>query len=312
VSKASEPAKNPEPESVREMVITRVIDAPRERVWEAWIDEKQRARWWGPNGFSTTTHEYSLKPGGVWHHTMRGPDGAEYPNKSIFEEVVPPERLVYAHGGGRKDAETLGARFRTTVTFKALGNKTEVTLRSVFPSQADRDRVVKEFGAIEGGKQTLGRLAAHLERGESEAGEWVFQRVLPAPRARVFAAWTDAKLLAKWWGPNGFTSPRCEIDARPGGKIAIDMRAPDGTTEAMTGTVREVVAPERLVFISSVPDPDGKPIEILNLVTFVESGGKTTLTLRSRVHRIEPAALKLLNGMNEGWSQSLDRLEASL
>jgi uncharacterized protein YndB with AHSA1/START domain len=312
VSKASEPATNAEPEAVREMVITRVIDAPRERVWQAWTDEKQRAKWWGPNGFSTTTHEYSLKPGGVWRHTMRGPDGAEYPNESVFDEIVPPERLVYLHGGRQRDSEKAAVSFRTTVTFKAVGNKTEVTLRSIFPSKAERDRVVKEFGALEGGKQHLGKLAAHLELGDSQGGDWVFTRVLAVPRAKVFAMWTDAKRLAKWWGPNGFTNPRCEIDARPGGKVAIDMRAPDGKTEPMTGTVKEVVANERFVFTASVPDSDGKPIELLHLVTFVENGGKTILTVRSRVVRVEPAALKLLNGMNEGWTQSLDRLEASV
>jgi uncharacterized protein YndB with AHSA1/START domain len=312
VSKASEPAKNAEPEAVREMVITRLIDAPRERVWQAWTDEKQRAKWWGPNGFSTTTHEYQLKPGGVWRHTMRGPDGVEYPNKSTFDEIVPPERLVYRHGGGRKDGEGAGASFVTTVTFKAVGNKTEVTLRGVFPSKAERDRVVKEFGAIEGGRQTLGRLAALVERGEGEGGEWIFTRLLPAPRTKVFAMWTDPKLLAKWWGPNGFTNPRCEFDARPGGKVAIDMRAPDGSVEHMTGTVKECVAPQRLVFTAAVPDPDGRPIELLHLVTFTESDGKTLVTVRSRVLRVETAALKLLNGMNQGWSESLDRLEASL
>jgi len=243
---------------------------------------------------------------------MRGPDGVEYPNESVFDEIVPPERLVYQHGGKQQDSAKAAVSFRTTVTFKAVGNKTEVTLRSVFPSKAERDRVVKEFGALEGGKQHLGKLAAHLELGDSQGGDWVFQRILPAPRAKVFAAWSDPKLLAKWWGPNGFTNPRCEIDARPGGKVTIDMRSPDGTTEKMTGTVKEVVAPERLVFTASVPDPDGKPIELLHLITFTESGGKTILTVRSRVLRVEPAALQLLNGMNQGWSESLDRLEASV
>jgi uncharacterized protein YndB with AHSA1/START domain len=312
MSKASEKTtqKATEPESVREMVITRLIDAPRERVWQAWTDAKQRALWWGPNGFSTTTSEYSLKPGGVWRHTMKGPDGVVYPNKSVFEEIVPNEKLVYIHGGETEGKDAVS--FRATVTFKAVGNKTELTMRSVFPSKAERDRVVREFGALEGGKQHLQKLAACVELGDSQPGEFIFRRELPVARAKAFAAWTDAKLLAKWWGPKGFTAPRCEVDAKPGGTIHVDMRAPDGSVEAMRGSFREVVAPERLVFDTSVPDPDGKPIDVLIVVAFTESGGKTTVTVRARVLRVEPSAAKLLNGMNQGWDESLDRLAASV
>jgi uncharacterized protein YndB with AHSA1/START domain len=299
-----------EPESAREMVITRLIDAPRERVWQAWTDPKQIALWWGPNGFSTTTHEHSLKPGGVWRHTMRGPDGVEYPNQSVFQEIVPPERLVYTHGGGTEGKE--GVSFRATITFKAVGNKTELTMRSVFPSKEARERVVRDYGALEGGRQHLQKLAAWVEIGGSQPGEFVFRRELPVARAKAFAAWTDAKQLAKWWGPNGFTAPRCEVDAKPGGKIHVDMRAPDGSVEAMRGSFREVVAPERLVFDTSVPDPNGNPIEVLILVAFVESGGKTTMTVRGRVLRIDPSAAKLLNGMNQGWEETLDRFVASV
>lgn len=312
MSKATEKTtpKPAEPEAAREMVITRLIDAPRERVWQAWTDPKQRDLWWGPNGFSTTTHECSFKPGGVWRHTMRGPDGVEYPNESTFLEIVPQERIVYVHGGRKEGLQEVS--FHSTITFKAVGNKTELTLRSVFPSKAERDRVVKEFGALEGGKQHLQKLATWVELGGSQPGEFIFRRELPVARAKAFAAWTDAKLLAKWWGPNGFTAPRCEVDARPGGRIHVDMRAPDGSVEAMRGSFREVVAPERLVFDTSVPDPNGKPIDVLILVDFVESGGKTTVVVRARVQRVDPSAMNLLNGMNQGWDESLDRLAASV
>jgi uncharacterized protein YndB with AHSA1/START domain len=147
----------------REIVISRVLDAPRELVWEVWTDPKHVVHWWGPNGFSTTIETMDVRPGGVWTHVMHGPDGTDYPNKSVFKEVVKPERIVYSHGGGREGGP--GAHFEATWTFDALeGNKTRATGRMVFVSAADREHVVKEFNAIEGGHQTLGRLAGYLER----------------------------------------------------------------------------------------------------------------------------------------------------
>jgi uncharacterized protein YndB with AHSA1/START domain len=139
--------------------------------------------------------------------------------------------------------------------------------------------------------------------------ELVLTRVFDAPRSLVFKVWTDSKHLAQWWGPHGFTNPRCEADARPGGAIRIDMRGPDGTVYPMTGTFREVVAPERIVFASSALDAQGKPLfEVLTTVTFAEAGGKTTLTLHARVVTATAAAAPYLQGMDAGWTQSLERL----
>ena len=145
----------------REIVVSREFNAPREVVWEAWTNPEHVAQWWGPRGFTTTIEEMDVRPGGVWKHVMHGPDGTNYPNKSVFKEVVKPERIVYSHGGGRAGGP--GVHFVATWTFDALtADKTRVTIRMVFASTEDRDFVVKEYGAIEGGKQTLERLAEHL------------------------------------------------------------------------------------------------------------------------------------------------------
>jgi len=147
----------------REIVITREFAAPRELVWEAMTNPLHVVNWWGPRGFSTTIEEMDVRPGGVWKHVMHGPDGVNYPNKSIFKEVVKPERIIYSHGGGRENGP--GASFVATWTFDAVETgKTKVTIRMVFPSAPDRNFVVKEFGAIEGGKQTLERLGEHLTK----------------------------------------------------------------------------------------------------------------------------------------------------
>jgi uncharacterized protein YndB with AHSA1/START domain len=146
----------------REIVISRILNAPRELVWQAFTDPKHLEKWWGPTGFTTTTKEFSFAIGGSWRHVMRGPDGTEYPNESIFEEIVPYERIAYSHGGGA-EAGANDAQFDATITLEDLGEKTRVILHSVFPSQAARDFVVRKYGAIEGGNQTLARLAEYVE-----------------------------------------------------------------------------------------------------------------------------------------------------
>ena len=140
---------------------SRVLDAPRELVWKAWTDPKHLAQWWGPDGFRTTTSAYECKPGGVWRFVMHGPDGRDYENLVTFEVVEPPKRLVYRHGGG-DDVEPV--QFRTTVTFEDLGGKTRLSMRGVFPSAAERDRVIKEYGADKGMIQTLDRLSDYVSK----------------------------------------------------------------------------------------------------------------------------------------------------
>ena len=143
----------------RELVFKRVFNASPELIWEAWTNPNHVVHWWGPEGFTNTIHEMEVKPGGVWRFMMHGPDGIDYPNRIVFEEVVKPERLVYSHGG---ESENDPHKFRVTVTFNRKGNKTELTMRSLFPSEEARNLVVREFGAVEGANQTLEKLDNYL------------------------------------------------------------------------------------------------------------------------------------------------------
>lgn len=135
-------------------------------------------------------------------------------------------------------------------------------------------------------------------------------RILDAPRALVFKAWTDPKHLAQWWGPDGFTNPVCEVDLRPGGTLRIDMHG-FGVTYPLKGTFIEIVEPERLTFTTTALDDAGEAfLELLNTVTFTERDGKTTLAVNARVVKMGPGAADALEGMDPGWNQSLDRLVA--
>ncbi|MDB5109682.1 MAG: ATPase [Mucilaginibacter sp.] len=143
----------------REIITTRLLNAPRELVFEAFTKPEHVAKWWGPDGFATTTHEMDVKPGGVWRFMMRGPDGTDYPNKIVYIEVVKPERLVYKHTG---DDDNEDEYFQVVVTFEAQGDKTNLTMRAIFKTAAELERVVKEHGAIEGAIQTINHLETYL------------------------------------------------------------------------------------------------------------------------------------------------------
>jgi uncharacterized protein YndB with AHSA1/START domain len=149
----------------RSIVGTRVFDAPRDLVFAAFADPKHLAQWWGPVGFTTTTHSFDFRPGGVWRFVMHGPDGRDYENRVTYDEIVAPERIAYHHGGG-DDVEPV--QFSTTVTFEDLGgSRTRMIWHGRFPTAEERARVIKEYGADKGLVETLSRLAEYLEVLES-------------------------------------------------------------------------------------------------------------------------------------------------
>ena len=151
--------------------------------------------------------------------------------------------------------------------------------------------------------------------------DFVITRVLDAPRALVFRAWTDPAQLARWWGPSGFTTPVSEVDLRPGGAWRIVMRSPDGVDYPLRGVYREIVEPERLVYTVNLQehptewreqierDAGGEVThESVDTVTFEVQDGRTLVTVRSRFtsRAVRDAMVKM--GMHEGWSETLDRL----
>jgi len=143
----------------RSIIGMREFDAPRDLVFAAWTDPKHLAQWWGPNGFTTTNMSFDLRPGGIWRFVMHGPDGRDYQNRITFDEIVPPECIVYRHGGG-EDVEPV--QFRQTITFEELGRRTRMTWRGDFPSAVERERIIKEYGAASGLMETMARLDEYV------------------------------------------------------------------------------------------------------------------------------------------------------
>lgn len=143
----------------RAVTVERTIRAPRAQVFQAFLEPEALARWFGPHGFRTDTQAMDVRPGGLWRFTMTGPDGTEFPNWVKYLELTPPERIAWDQG----DIVGGDPWFRSTITFEEVPDGTHVILESIFPTKEARDATVEEYGAIEGGHQTLARLAAYLE-----------------------------------------------------------------------------------------------------------------------------------------------------
>ena len=156
----------------------------------------------------------------------------------------------------------------------------------------------------------MDRLGEHLATVPKIHGEVEMVRVFAAPREEVFRAWTDAKVLKLWFGPRGFTNPVCEVDAQVGGALRIVMRGPDGMEYPMRGIFRVVVAPERLVFSNVPVDAQDRALMLgVTTVIFEEIRGGTKMTMRTVAIGVDPVAARMLEGMEMGWSQTLDRLQ---
>jgi uncharacterized protein YndB with AHSA1/START domain len=148
----------------REIVAVRILNAPRDLVFEVWTNPKHVVNWWGPNGFTNTIHEMEVKPGGVWRFMMHGPDGTDYPNKIVFKEVIRPSLLIYTHGWDVENLKDDPRTFEVTVNFEEKGKTTEITMTMVFKSKEVRNDVVEKYGAIEGNKQTMDKLEEYLKK----------------------------------------------------------------------------------------------------------------------------------------------------
>ena len=297
-----------------DLVITRVFDAPRELVFKAWTETRHVAQWWGPKGFTNPVCEMDLRVGGRLRIHMRAPDGVVYPMTGVFEEIVPPERLVFVgsalDGEGKPMFDVL-----TTVLFAEQRGKTALTLQlRVIRATAQAPQYLK--GMEMGWTQSLDRLGDHLAETISAnematvAGEReiVGVHVFDAPRDLVWKMWTDRDHVARWWGPNGFRTTIDQMDLRPGGEWRFVMHGPDGRDYRNRVIFREVKKPELLVYENS-PDKESEPVSFVTTVTLTEEGKKT----RVRVQMIFPTAAERDHnvktyGSVEGLRQHFGRL----
>jgi uncharacterized protein YndB with AHSA1/START domain len=306
-----------------EIRITRVYDAPVRMVWDAWTDLDQVVQWWGPRGFTLTTHSKDLRPGGTWIYTMHGPDGTDYPNLTTYHEVEECRRLVYDHGA----SEGRPPLFRVTATFSESNGKTtlDMTMALATPEAAAETR---RFIKSAGGNGTWDRLAEHLEKRVSGHEQFVIHRSFEAPVAKVFEMWTKPEHIAQWLPPTGFRMEHRRADVREGGESFYMMTNDAGVT--MYGRIRylEISPTSRLVYeqqfcdekenLSKHPALKVWPATMHTTVTFTEEAPDET-----RVRVVwEPSAeataeeiaafVGMRPSMTGGWTGSFDKLDEVL
>ncbi len=303
-----------------EIQIIRIYDAPVKMVWDAWTDDKQVAQWWGPRGFSITTHAKDLRVGGFWKYTMHGPDGTNWENKTIYHEVEKYSRLVYDHGGG-EDRPPL---FRVTVNFKEIKGKTHMDMVMALESE-EAAKQTKKFVKDAGGNGTWDRLAEYLEKQETGKEKFVINRTFEAPINMVFDAWAKPEQFAQWLGPKGMSMQFLRADIKPGGSTFYKMT--NGADLTMYGKAEylEINRPNLIVYTQQFCDENEKmsrhplmptwPATMLTTVQFNEEfPNETRVTLTWEIHGpATPAELaafiKEKGGMTQGWTGSFDKLD---
>lgn len=310
--------------SSNEITITRVYDAPIADVWEAWTDPDQVAQWWGPRGFTLTTHHKDLRVGGTWKYTMHGPDGADYPNTTVYLEIEPQAKLVYDHGAN----DNQPPMFRVTVLFSESGGQTTMRMTMALPTP-EAAAATRKFVKQAGGNATWDRLAEYLARQLQGAEQFVIARSFEAPIEVVFEMWTDPAHLSQWLPPTGFSMEFLRADIRPGGRTFWKMT--DNATTTMYGRTEylDVERPHRIVYTQQFRDehdtrvlrhPHAElwPATMLTTVLLTSEGpDDTRVAVTWECHgETTPAELAAFlearGGMTAGWTGSFDKLDEQL
>jgi uncharacterized protein YndB with AHSA1/START domain len=304
-----------------EISITRVYDAPVETVWEAWADPQQAAQWWGPRGFTLTTHSKDLRPGGIWHYTMHGPDGTDYPNKAFYHVVETHRKLVYDHGG-YDDRPPL---FRVTVLFFESAGKTTMEMTMALPT-AEEAEATRRFIKAAGGNATWDRLAEYLDEKERGCHSFVINHSFAAPIEQVFEIWIQPGHLSRWLPPDGFNMDILRADFREGGDCFFRMSNRADVTFSGRFDYREITRPSRIVYVQRFCDESeqvtrhpGLPIfpeaMLVTVLLTAEDDSTTRVTVTSVP--VETASAEEISAfrdtrssMTQGWTVSFDQLEA--
>jgi uncharacterized protein YndB with AHSA1/START domain len=303
------------PRGERDIVMTRLFNAPRRLVFDAWTRPELLRRWYGARGWSLPVCEIDLRPGGTYRYVMRGPDGVEVTLRGTYRDVDPPEMLVsteafegFLEEGWRPEDETV-----STMLLTEQDGQTTWTLTTTYRSREMRDAAYELKQAWEGMSQSFDRLDDVLR-----ARDLVATREFDEPVERLWQAWSDAEDVKRWWGPIGFTVPIARMDFREGGTTLVSMYSPDGHELYNTWTYQRIEPLKRIEFVLRFANAQGEAVEpaslglppdlaseVPHIVAFESLGSRTRLTVTEQGYTSE----QTLEISRQGLEQCLDKME---
>ena len=308
---------------VDKVTLTRIYDAPRELVYQAWTDPKLMAQWFGSKVFTNAVCELDVRPGGAIYIVTRDPAGIENLVTGVFQEVLAPERLVFNGAALVDEAGIPQLETRNEVTFEALGGRTRLTIEVIVtrPKSIAAEDLAgmqegwsQSFDKLNGlltqtaGQKTVKDTLFTVEPGKQEV---VITHVFDAPPETVFKVFTDPNLIPEFWGPKEYTTTVDKMELRPGGIWRYVQRDSEGSVFAFKGVYHEILPAERLVYTFEFEGMPGHVI--LETVTFEAlPGGKTKLTERSVYQSVSDRDGMVQSGMEMGAAETMERVAALL
>lgn len=304
---------------VKEITLTRVFNAPRQLVFEAWLDEKHLQQWWMPRGFTNPTCRItaSSRPGYaetgaeltvITYHPAFG----DMPQTGKFEEVSPFDKIIFSTMAFLNNEGKPQLRGRNVIIFTdepaSNESSTKARTRMVITAsilEAGPGLEGALAGMDQGWAETLDRLNEHVE--DTSDREMSITRVVDAPRDLVWKIWTEPDHIKEWWGPNGFKNTIHKYDLVPGGEWVLTMHGPDGTDYPNHIRFIEIIPQQRLIYDHGQPEDGGS---FRTFVHFTEEGGKTRVSMRGVFKTVEYRQMVIEKyGALEGQKQHIARME---
>jgi uncharacterized protein YndB with AHSA1/START domain len=304
----------------RELVITRIFDAPRNSVWQAWTEPERVKKWWGPRVFTAPVVKIDFRVGGEYLYCMRSPDGRDYWSKGTYREIVVPERIVLTDSFADEKGNTIPASYYglspdfalespVTLIFEEYDGKTKFTLHYLGIPDGDFDN------ARIGWDESFDKLAEYLAAGPrtkltAEPGkqELFITREFEAPRELVYKALTDSELYVQWVGPRRFKMTLDKFEPVSGGRWRYVHEDTGGLKFGFHGVFHEV-SPSLLIDtfeFEGLPEKGHVSLETARLESL--PGGRTRLTIQSVFQSVADRDGMIQGGMEAGVSESHERL----
>lgn len=294
----------------RELKMTRTVKAPIDLVWKAWTEPGYIAQWWGPDEHTTTIHEMDFRVGGEWKLTLHNhANGQDYPNRSVFKEIVPLKKIVFEH---------FNPHFIATVLFEAKGEETQIEWSSLFDTEEMLHTVVNVFNAKAGQAQNFERLEKYLQESFNKNPSSKNSKIIHATKAKVYNAFTDKKALEYWLAPNDMKGKIHDLDLKVGGGYEMSLFYLDNQRAGKTlenedrfsATFIELEPYEKIVQAINFKSDKSEFTEEMTMETFLEeaenNSTKVTVIFKNIPAGVDP------KDNEAGTEQSLEKLRKYL